>query len=212
MQSKNRIWFWLIAILALIVLTWIIVQAAKPNPEGSTTIKDQEWSKGGSDAAVTLIEYSDFQCPACAVYYRNVKMLSEEFGDQIQIIYRNYPLDSLHPQATLAAYAAEAAGQQDRFWEMHNLLFDNQGEWAGQSNARDIFIGYAEQLSLDVERFTADLKNKDIQAAVQDDKISGNQAFVEGTPTFYLNGQKINNPLSYDKFRQLIQAALDQTQ
>lgn len=212
MQNKNRFWFWLVAILAIVFLAWIVIKIAQPNNQGSTIITDQEWSKGNPEALITLIEYSDFQCPACAAYYRYIQMLNEEFGDKIQIIFRHYPLDSIHPQANLAAHATEAAGQQNKFWEMHDLLFANQSTWSNQDNAKDTFIDYANQLGLDLTRFEEDLKNKDIQKAVQEDKISGNQAFVEGTPTFYLNGEKINNPRSYDKFRQLINDELAKIQ
>ena len=132
-------------------------------------------------------------------------------GDDVQVVFRHYPLSS-HPQAELAARAAEAAGQQDAFWQMHDKLFVHQNTWSNQSDAKDIFIGYAEELSLDIARFKSDIDNNDIKDAVKDDKRSGNQALVEGTPTLFLNGQKINNPRSYDKLRQAINDELSKLQ
>jgi len=207
MRKNKRAWFWSVSILILILLTWLIISLANPNTNGSTVVTDREWSKGNPEALVTLIEYSDFQCPACAVYYSMINKLAEEMGEEIQIIYRHFPLAS-HPQAELAAQAAEAAGQQNAFWAMHDKLFAEQSVWSNQADAENIFIGYAENLGLDIERFKADLDNNDIKKAIQDDQRSGNQALVEGTPTLFLNGQKINNPRSYDKLRQAIKDEL----
>ncbi|MBT4209534.1 MAG: thioredoxin domain-containing protein [Candidatus Komeilibacteria bacterium] len=211
MKKENRIWFWSIAIIILVALTLIIINIANPNTQGSTVITDKEWYKGNSEAQVTLIEYSDFQCPACATYYQMINKIADDMGDDVQVVFRHYPLSS-HPQAELAARAAEAAGQQDAFWQMHDKLFVHQNTWSNQSDAKDIFIGYAEELSLDIARFKSDIDNNDIKDAVKDDKRSGNQALVEGTPTLFLNGQKINNPRSYDKLRQAINDELSKLQ
>ena len=212
MTKDKRLWFWTISILLLVLLTWLIISIAKPDSGGSTVITDEEWSKGNPDALITLIEYSDFQCPACAIYYPMVNKLAEEMGEDVQIIYRHYPLSSIHPQAELAARAAEAAGQQDTFWTMHDKLFAGQSAWSNQSDAKEIFIGYARELELDIEQFKSDIDNSDIKDAVKDDQRSGNQALVEGTPTLFLNGEKINNPRSYDKLRQAIRNELSKVQ
>jgi formate-nitrite transporter family protein len=212
MKKENRIWFWSISILVLVLLTWIVINAANPNADGSTVVTDQEWSKGNPNALVTLIEYSDFQCPACATYYQMINKLADEMGDEVLVIYRHYPLTSIHPQAELAAQAAEAAGQQNTFWDMHDKLFAGQNTWSNQSDAKDIFIGYAEELNLDIARFKSDIDNGNIKDAVKDDRRSGNQALVEGTPTLFLNGEKINNPRSYDKLRQAVKNALPEVQ
>jgi protein-disulfide isomerase len=212
MQKNKRLWFWTISILVLILLTWLMVNAAKPESGGSTVVTDKEWSKGNPNALVTLIEYSDFQCPACATYYQMVNKLAEEMGEEVLVIYRHYPLSSIHPQAELAAQAAEAAGQQDAFWTMHDKLFSGQSAWSNQSDAKEIFISYAEDLGLDIEQFKSDMDNGTIKDAIKDDQRSGNQALVEGTPTLFLNGEKINNPRSYDKLRQAIRNELPKVQ
>lgn len=203
MKKENRIWFWSIAIFVLVILTWTIVSLANPNSQGSTTVNEGDWYKGSPNAPVTLIEYSDFQCPACALYYPIIKKVSEDMADEVQVIFRHYPLNS-HPQAELAAQAAEAAGIQNAFWPMHDKLFDNQSAWSGRDDAREIFISYAGDLGLDVEQFTVDMESRAVQDAISDDRRSGNQALVEGTPTLFLNGNKINNPRSYDNLRQAI--------
>ena len=129
MKKENRIWFWSIAIIILVALTLIIINIANPNTQGSTVITDKEWYKGNSEAQVTLIEYSDFQCPACATYYQMINKIADDMGDDVQVVFRHYPLSS-HPQAELAARAAEAAGQQDAFWQMHDKLFVHQNTWS----------------------------------------------------------------------------------
>ena len=212
MKKENKIWFWSISILVLVLLTWIVINAANPNSNGSTVVTDQEWSKGSPDALVTLIEYSDFQCPACAIYYQMVNKLADEMGDDVLIIFRHFPLPSIHSQAELAAQAAEAAGQQGAFWDMHDKLFEEQRAWSNQSDAKDIFIGYAEELNLDIAKFKSDIANSDIKDAVKDDRKSGDKALIEGTPTLFLNGKKINNPRSYDKLRQAVKDELSKIQ
>lgn len=204
MKKEKRLWFWLLSITGLIILTGLIIALANPGSRGSTAVNTEDWSKGNPEAKVTLIEYSDFQCPACATYYPLVKKISEDMPDEVLVIYRHYPLTSIHPQADLAAQAAEAAGVQGKFWEMHDKLFDNQDAWVGRSDAEDIFIAYAGDLGLDTEKFKIDIASDAVKDAIRDDKRSGNQALVEGTPTLFLNGNKINNPRSYDKLRQAI--------
>jgi len=204
MKKENRLWFWLSSIVGLALLTWLIISLANPSSQGSTEVNALDWSKGNSDAKVTLIEYSDFQCPACASYYPLLKKVSEDMGEEVLVIYRHFPLSSIHPQADLAAQAAEAAGIQGKFWEMHDKLFESQSSWSGRSDVEGIFISYAEELGLNVEQFKNDLDSKAVKDAIKDDKRSGNQAFVEGTPTLFLNGEKINNPRSYDQLRQAI--------
>lgn len=212
MKKENRLWLWISSIVGLALLTWLIVSLATPNLEGSAEANNEDWSKGNPNAKVTLIEYSDFQCPACASYFPLIKKVSEDMSEEVLIIYRHYPLSSIHPQADLAAQATEAAGIQGKFWEMHDKLFENQSDWSGRFDAEAIFVSYAQDLGLDVEQFKNDLDSKTVKDAIKDDKRRGNQDFVEGTPTLFLNGQKINNPKSYDKLRQAIRDEADKIQ
>lgn len=172
-------------------------------------VSTTDWVKGGKESKVTLIEYSDFQCPACGHYYPLVKQLAQEFGDKIQFAYRHFPLPS-HKNAELAARAAEAGGAQNKFWEMHDMIFEHQGEWSEKSagDARNIFRQYAEKLGLDTARFESDLDSDAVKNKVENDRQSGLRSKVNSTPTFFLNGQKIQNPRSYDEFKSLISDAL----
>ena len=164
---------------------------------------------GSKDAKVVLIEYSDFQCPACGHYYPLVKQVKQEFGDGMQFVYRHFPLPS-HKNAELAARASEAAGAQNKFWEMHDAIFEHQEEWSGKSSngARSDFKQYAEKLGLDAARFESDLDSDEVKNKVENDRQSGLRSKVNSTPTFFLNGQKIQNPRSYDEFKSFISDAL----
>ena len=165
-----------------------------------------DWVKGAplKDAKVTLIEYSDFQCPACAVYYPMVKQLGQEFKN-VSIVYRHFPL-SQHANARVAAQASEAAGQQGKFWEMHDMLFDNQNSWAGSTSAEQTFTAYAQTLGLEMEKFKTDYNSSETKTKIQADYQSG-VSEIDGTPTFFLNNKKIKNPQSYADFRSIIQQA-----
>ena len=123
------------------------------------------------------------------------------------LVYRHFPLPQ-HLGAKPAAYAAEAAGQQGQFWEMADLIFDNQSDWAGRRNVAEIFTGYAKDLNLDLTKFQSDVAAKAIKEAVEADKVSGNKFAVAGTPTFFLNGQKIENPKNYEEFKKIINDAI----
>ena len=155
-----------------------------------------------------LIEYSDFQCPACGVYYPIIKALQQEFGESIVFVYRNFPLRQIHANADLAARSAEAAGKQGKFWEMHDMIFENQKDWASQSNAKKSMIEYAQSLNLDAERFKTDLDSKEVKEKVNNDYLSGIQAKVNAVPTFFLNGTKLQNPESYEEFKKLLEEAI----
>ena len=165
--------------------------------------------KGNPIAKVILIEYSDFQCPACAVYAPIVKQIAEDFQDKAVFAYRHFPL-SQHKNAKLAALASEAAGQQGKFWEMHDKIFENQKEWAENSAAKteEIFIKLAETLALDVEQFKNDLKSKELKEKIDNDLNSGIKVNVNSTPTFFLNAEKIQ-PGSYEEFKQVILSQID---
>lgn len=180
--------------------------AKKQTASLSLAVNENDWFKGGENAPVALVEYSDFQCPACASYAPLIKALAEEFGGGLKIVYRHFPLNQIHKNADLAARTAEAAGQQGKFWGMHDLIFDNQKQWsdARKAEAEKIFAGFAEKLGLNAEKFSYDVQSKEIEKAVAEDLASGNGSAVQGTPTFFLNGKKIQNPRNYEEFKKLI--------
>ena len=207
-EKKNNLIFWIISIIGLLLLTWGMISLARNNDNAphdtNNEIKANDWVKGNPEAGATIIEYSDFQCPACALYYGLIKQLEIEFGSQLRLVFRNFPLTPLHPNAEIAAYAAEAVGQQNKFWEMHDLLFDNQPIWASSENPEEIFLNFATTLNLDLEKFQSDIKSDVVKDKVAEDIISARQNNLNSTPTFFINGVQIDNPKSYDKFREEI--------
>lgn len=162
----------------------------------------------GVDDGLLLVEYSDFQCPACAVYQPIVKQVMEEYSQQVTFVYRHFPLRSNHPNAQLAAQAAEAAGWQDKFWEMHDKLFAQQDQWSDLKDPTEQFIAYAGELDLAVEQFTSDLTSQEVINKVDDNYTSGLSAGVDSTPSFFINGTKIKAPTTLDGWRQVLDLEL----
>ena len=166
-------------------------------------VNREDWTKGNRDAKVVLIEYSDFQCPACAFYYPLLKKFSDEFGDKLAIAYRHFPLPN-HQNAKSAAYAAEAAGRQEKFWEMHDLIFDNQKDWKDKRSADEVFTNYAQTLNLNLDRFKLDFTSKEIRKKIEAAYQNSVSLGLNSTPTFFLNCKKISNPRNYEEFRSVI--------
>jgi protein-disulfide isomerase len=141
--------------------------------------------QGPADAAVTLVEYGDYECPYCGAAYPIVKEVQARMGDRLRFVFRNFPITTSHPHAEQAAESAEAAAAQERFWEMHDVLYENQRHLGD-----DHLLGYAEQLGLDVERFGKELAEHVHARRVREDFMSGVRSGVNGTPTFYINGMR----------------------
>lgn len=205
-----------IAIIGVVIAGMVIFTASPRNePSSNQTaslinlFSEKEWEKGNPSASVTLVEYSDFQCPACGAYSTIVKRLIGEFGDRVKLIYRHFPLRNTHKNAQLAAQAAEAAGSQGKFWEMHDLLFENQAQWSVISFAAGTaFEEFAESLNLNIDQFKKDIDSQNIKNKIEKDFQSGIAAGVDHTPTFFINRKQIPNPQSYDEFRNAIIQAL----
>jgi protein-disulfide isomerase len=153
---------------------------------------------GKTDSKVLLVEYGDYQCPSCGSAYPNVKTLMDQYGDRIALVFRNFPLTSIHPNARAGAAAAEAAGLQGKYWEMHDLLYENQSTWTtlDSSQRTDAFNTFATQLSLDTKKFTADLSDANVNKKISFDIALGKQNTVAATPTFFLNGEKLDDTTS----------------
>jgi protein-disulfide isomerase len=153
--------------------------------------EDRDHIQGPADAAVTLVEYGDFECPYCGAAYPIVKELQARMGDRLRFVFRNFPITTSHPHAEQAAEAAEAAAIQGSFWQMHDLLYENQ------KRLRDEDLrAYAEKLGLDLASFANELAEHVHAARVREDFMSGVRSGVNGTPTFYINGERHDD--SYD--------------
>lgn len=212
--------FWAILAVIVIVLGGIFVLSNKNNKNNASQTGGAAVTKhitGQGTSGVTLQEYGDYQCPICGTFYPTVKQIEEKYKDQIYFQFSNLPLTSLHPNAFAAARAAEAAGLQDKYFEMNDLLYTNQQVWSGSSSAETIFTGYAQQLGLNTAQFKSDFASTKVNDAINADvaafKKTGND---QATPTFFLNGKKLNNTdlfdssnqPSVDKFSKLIDAAI----
>lgn len=214
MDTQKRIIIWASAVLIIGIIAvgaWSI--ATNPttpiNNNGllSEEVTASDWTKGAQNPKVTLVEYSDFQCPACAAYFEMIEQAITEYGDRLSFTYRHFPLTQ-HKNALAASYASEAAGKQGKFWEMHKLIFEHQADWAEENNASEIFKGYAQELKLDLARFATDVVSTEIKDAVAHDKETGVRSGVDSTPSFYLNGKKMQGPRSYDELKALIEFAI----
>lgn len=172
--------------------------ATKIVTETDTAIGDHVY--GNKDAKVVLVEYGDFQCPACGSAYPNLKTIKEKFKGDMAFVFRNFPLTSIHPNALAASAVAEAAGLQGKFWEMHDKLYDNQDSWSNAAaDQRDgIFEGYAEELGLDLKQFQADRVSKKVSEKISRDQGLGRKVKVDGTPGIFLGGTKIADDVNSD--------------
>lgn len=207
--------FWII--LAVMVLG-LVALFVFTKPEDSTNsaftgdakqLQAEDNVLNGRDKKVTLIEYGDFQCPSCAAYHPIVKDLLETYKEQVNFAFRHYPIISIHPNAFAASRAAEAAGKQGKFFEMHDQLYESQGTWGQTStNQQGLFEGYAGQLGLNVDQFKKDYASKDVADRINRDVSSAKQFGITGTPTFILNGEKIDNPADKSAFEKILNDAI----
>lgn len=210
--KRFSLWFIVGVVLIGSFLAIMFMSKATPTTPGllSKEVTAEDWSKGEKNSKVTLVEYSDFQCPACRAWEPQIASLMSEFGTHISLTYRNFPLRQVHPNSQISAQAAEAAGMQGKFWEMHSLLFEKQAIWSPQppDAVKDTFADYAKQLGLDVDQFKKDLTSDKAANLVNEDSDSGTSSGVDSTPTFFLNNKELK-PQSNDEFRKLIRDAVD---
>lgn len=193
----------LITSLKLVILSLLLISYASTENEASA-------QDNGVSAEVVLTEYSDYQCPACAYFNPIINSLKQEFGNQLHVEYRFFPLSG-HQFGALSARAAQAAKNQGKFKEMHDMLFDNQQRWVAGGNPQPVFINYARKLGLNVDQFKRDLNAAETQRIVMEDKQKGQEAGVNSTPTFFINGEKLEqNPPTFEEFKSVIEGYLEE--
>lgn len=201
----------IVSVLILVLGVFFVSRSSSISPEASKgqtqeilLVKSDDWSKGPMEAPITIVEYLDFECEACKAYYSVTKQLNEEYKDKIRFVVRYFPLPG-HKNSMNSAMAVEAAGKQGKFWEMHDVLYENQEDW-GEKAVSDpgIFEEYAKQVGLDMEKYNVDIKTQEIKDRINRDKSSGNSLGIQGTPTFFINGERIPNPKGYEDFKNLI--------
>ena len=164
---------------------------ATPTSSSSTPTSAQPDRKLPAAAVVTLEEFGDYQCPPCGGLHPTLKKLKQEFGSNLNFVFRNLPLPTIHKNAFTAAQAAEAARVQNRFWEMHDLLYENQDLWKDDINPRSIFLKFAADLGLDTARFLRDMDGKQVKMRIEADQDAAAQLGINGTPTILIDGRQL---------------------
>jgi protein-disulfide isomerase len=175
---------------------FLMFRSSQPQPSTTPTPASGSGATPGaaiSKGVVTIEEFGDYQCPPCGSLHPILKTLKNEYGGRIQIVFRHFPLTQIHNHALEASYAAAAAGLQGKFWEMHNLLYDNQSVWSQVGDFRPILINFARQIGLDIPRFTRDMDGLQVVSLVSEDTRRANAQGVNSTPTIFINGQMIPN-------------------
>jgi len=212
---KNFLWIGAIVVVFIGLMLWANGGSDSNLPKfelgvinSLDHVKGKAIDSTASTTGVVLMEYSDFQCPACRSYYPILREIMQEFGDRITFVYRYFPLTSIHQNAEFSARAAEAAGKQGKFWEMHDLLFEKQNEWAEIGNPYPLFESYAKLLNISVEQFKTDYGSSAVKDVVRAERMHSLKIGLEGTPSFFINGKQIQNPASLDAFKVVIRNAL----
>lgn len=208
-SSRKRAVRWLVFAVVLVLVVWGTVKmGGKSNDltggqDLTAEVQSGEWTRGPEGAPLTLIEYADFQCPACATYLPVIEELRGEFGDNLRLVFRHFPLRTIHKNADEAGYAAEAAGKQGKFWEMHDLIYKRQTEWKDLGNPESKFTEYANSLDLNAAQFKTDYNSDGIKDKIDQAYSAATKAGLSATPTFVLNGKKIQ-PRNYEEFKNIL--------
>lgn len=208
----NKVGWIIFTAVVVVLLGGLVVWARISNPpidlsgvENNSIVAASEQNGNigdhvkGSDAnKIILVEYGDYQCPSCQGAFPNLNKLMDEYGDNIQFIFRNFPLTAIHPNARAAAAAAEAAGLQGKFWEMHDLLYESPSDWQNLDTTKrlDVFTNYASSLDLDIEKFKSDFAGSQVSKKINFDMALGKSVGTSATPTFFLNGEKLDEATS----------------
>lgn len=193
-MSINKFYI-ILAVLVIGILGFAINQKNKSEANSpSSKIESSSNYYGKMDSPVTVTEFVDFQCEACYAYYPYVKQVKELYKDKVKFQVRNFPITSGHQFAFQAARSAEAAARQGKFWEMHDLLFEGQKSWEQMKDPQSTFDAYAEQIGLDMTKFKEDFASSDVAAVVNADLKAVKELGGTGTPTFVINGKKVENP------------------
>jgi protein-disulfide isomerase len=206
--------------LIVIVLAVGVAAAAavylsrQPEPVTETSAASTLDTKGGGhfrgpeNAVVTLVEFGDYQCPSCKAYHPVVLELLNRYPKQVRLEFHHYPLISIHPNSMAASKAVEAAGEQGKYWEMHDLIFEYQDQWAPSSNPEPEFLAMASRIGLNVNSFMQAMRSPQLQDRILQDVVRAREANIEAVPTFFIDGQMIHVPLSINAFVDAIEAKL----
>lgn len=171
-------------------------------PRLRVPVTDRDHQRGAARASVTLVEYGDFQCPFCGQTFHVLRNIEHRFQNDLRFVYRQFPLTEIHPLALIAAEASEAAGDQGRFWDMHDMLFQNQPNFQPVE-----LVAYASQLGLDIDAFTEDVMSLRDRDRIREDFMGGVRSGVNGTPSLFINGELFHGPVDEVPLARAIEAA-----
>jgi len=205
----NKALPWIAFLAGTLLLIFLLAQSSTVTT-GSKLKFDltaEDHAKGMAGANAVIVEYSDFQCPACSSTYPLLSQLVKDHPNDVQVIYRHFPLVSIHQHSLVSAQAAEASAIQGKFWEMHDMLFNTQRTWSQSADPTELFISFATSLGLDIPKFKEDLVSEEVKSKIQASLKQANQMGLNKTPTLFLNGKEISHPGSYDGFEALISTA-----
>jgi protein-disulfide isomerase len=209
----------LIAIAVVVVIGGVLLAIfANPRPkdpgapvDSQSLVRDTSHMTGKSGAKVTVVEFGDFQCPACGAAYPAVKKITDEYKNNpdFNFVFRNFPLETIHPNAHIGAEAAEAAGTQGKYWEMHDTLYEHQNDWVDQADPTNMFVAYAQAIGVgNIDQFKNEIAQRQYADIIATDEKDGEAVGVNSTPTFFINGVKEAGVMSYDEMKSKIDAEL----
>jgi protein-disulfide isomerase len=205
--------FWALIVVIVLVLVGVFIFTGHKNTNTGSASQPTEHIEGKGSTGVTLVEYGDYECPYCQVYFATVKQVEAEYDSQITFQFRNFPLTSIHPNAFAGARAAEAAALQGKFWEMHDLLYEEndpnakQG-WVVASDPTTYFDEFATSIGLNLTQFKADYASIKVNNLINADMSVGNKLNIQGTPTFFVDGKQVQIGNTVANFESVINAAI----
>lgn len=203
--------FGILAVIVAAMVGLFVAFNGKTDSSSSATTDPAKLQNSSSHTMgtgpVQVVEFGDYQCPACGAAYPGLKELSEKNAADVTFVFRNFPLTQIHKNANSSAQAAEAAAKQGKFWEMHDKLYETQKAWENSTNTAEIFAGYAQQLGLNVDQFKTDYADTKIADLIKADLADGNALGVNATPTVYIAGKKYTGAYSYAALKQAVDEA-----
>lgn len=203
-EAKTLLIIGAITLVVLIGAVLMLGRSGSQTPsqavDSKILVRDSSYKIASSSAKVTLVEFGDYQCPACAQAHPIVKEVLKEYSGRINFVFRNFPLPQ-HQNALISAEAAEAAGAQGKYWEMHDLLYENQNGWSESTQSLSAFTNYAQRIGLDTAKFLSDVTANKYSSRIEQDRSDGTSLGVNATPTFYINGKKITGVPTLADFR-----------
>jgi len=204
--------FWGVIIVIVLIFVGIFALTGKKPGSGNSSSGGAntltQHVEGLGQDGVTLTEYGDYECPYCGQYYPVIKQVQSEYNQQIKFQFRNFPLVSIHQNAFAGARAAEAAAMQNQFWQMHDLLYQQQDQWSQATDPTTYFKQYAQALGLKAAQFQSDYASGKVNDLINADMAEGNKLNITGTPTFFLDGKQIQVGESVSAFESVINAAI----